>query len=288
MEMTKQAATPSRVARGSRGGWQPEEVSELFHEIHASAARGEPLRSVFERVAERLGRKPNSIRNFYYAQLKQCDEPELKRAPPFEPFSQDEVRALIHDVLLARAQGKSVRACVQEMSQGDKSRMLRFQNKYRSCLKTRPALVREVMADMEAAGEPYVDPFAPRARREDAQSLLDEAQNRVEHMQDPALYQMLEGLNHLLALAQNQPSQDTVLALDRLNVRYDLLRIALDDERTRTREMGESLSALVLTIKEFLGLPEFTRAQRVGEFCERLSAQLAPVESQLPFANGGE
>ena len=105
--MTKQAATPSRVARGARGGWQPEEVSQLFEEIHASCEQGEPLRSVFERMAERLGRKPNSIRNFYYAQLKQGQEPELKRAPPFEPFSQGEVRELLRAVLAARAQGKS-------------------------------------------------------------------------------------------------------------------------------------------------------------------------------------
>lgn len=286
--MTKQAATPSRVARGARGGWQPEEVSQLFEEIHASCEQGEPLRSVFERMAERLGRKPNSIRNFYYAQLKQGQEPELKRAPPFEPFSQGEVRELLRAVLAARAEGKSVRACVQEMADGDKSKMLRYQNKYRSCLKTRPSLVREVMADMEAAGEPYVDPFQPRAHQESPQALLEEAQGRVESMQDPALYQMLEGLNHLLALAQNAPTQETAIALDRLNVRYDLLRIALDDERTRAHRLDESLSELVLSIKEFLGLPEFTRAQRVGEFCQRLSEQLAPLEAQLPFVSEEE
>ena len=142
------------TARTPHGGWRPDEIEQLFSEIHAASQRGEPLRSVFERLAGRLGRKPNSIRNFYYAQLSQGRDPELKRAPPFEPFTPQEVRALLRAVLSARARGRSVRACVQELAGGDKTKMLRFQNKYRSCLKTRPELVREDMADMESAGEP--------------------------------------------------------------------------------------------------------------------------------------
>ena len=47
--------------------------------------------------------------------------------------------------------------------------------------------------------------------------------------------------------------------------------------------MEDSLDALLLEIKEFLALPELTRAQRVNAFCERLSALLAPVEAQLPI-----
>lgn len=272
------------TARTPHGGWRPDEIEQLFSEIHAASQRGEPLRSVFERLAGRLGRKPNSIRNFYYAQLSQGRDPELKRAPPFEPFTPQEVRALLRAVLSARARGRSVRACVQDLAGGDKTKMLRFQNKYRSCLKTRPELVREVMADMEAAGEPCADPFAPRGTSaRGAQAMLEEAQGRVQAMHDPALYQMLEGLNHLLARAQDRPARDAVLAADRLSVRCDLMRIALDDARTRARRLEDSLDALLLEIKEFLALPELTRAQRVNAFCERLSALLAPVEAQLPI-----
>ena len=50
---------------------------------------------------------------------------------------------LVEQVLTARAQGVSVRACVRQMADGDRTRMLRYQNKYRSTVRTRPEIVTE-------------------------------------------------------------------------------------------------------------------------------------------------
>ena len=55
------------------------------------------------------------------------------------PFTEPEVEQLVENVLRGRAKGQSVRACLQELSGGDHSLMLRYQNKYRSVLKNRPS-----------------------------------------------------------------------------------------------------------------------------------------------------
>lgn len=41
---------------------------------------------------------------------------------PFETFSKEEVERLVEQVLTAKAQGVSVRACVQQLAGGDRTR----------------------------------------------------------------------------------------------------------------------------------------------------------------------
>ena len=78
MEATLQAARP---IRGPHGGWQKQEIDALQQSVEAAERSGESLRSVFERMSRQLGRKPNSIRNFYYAQVRAAHEP--RRLKPF-------------------------------------------------------------------------------------------------------------------------------------------------------------------------------------------------------------
>lgn len=272
-----------------RGGWRAEETERLWNQVHQANELGEPLRSVFERVGSELGRKPNSIRNFYYAQLKEREEPELKRALPFSTFSEDEVRELLRQVLSARAKGVSVRACVQQLAGGDKTRMLRYQNKYRSTIKGRPQLVCEVMREMETAGEPYVDPLQPSARRlRDPEPLYREATDTIQRIGDPALIQMLEGLNRLLQMALSTAQRDRTQDLDRLTVRHDLVRIALADTRQELDQVRAASEALVQEVKDFLGCQESERAERVDDFCARLAERLPALEMALPVSRQGQ
>ena len=137
-----------RPIRGPHGGWQPREIDALKARITQAERSGDSLRSVFDQLALELGRKPNSIRNFYYAQLRAQDESGMGRALPFETFAPGEVENLLRSVLTSRAQGMSVRACVRRLSGGDKTLMLRYQNKYRSVVRTRPELVKAIMEDL--------------------------------------------------------------------------------------------------------------------------------------------
>ena len=95
----------------ARAGWQDKETERLFQAVDQAAREGQPLRHVFESLSGELGRKPNSIRNYYYARLRQHPESTVQRAAPFQTFTQEEVRALLRQVLMARGQGKSVRSC---------------------------------------------------------------------------------------------------------------------------------------------------------------------------------
>jgi hypothetical protein len=46
-----------------------------------------------------------------------------------------------------------------ELGGGNRSRMLRFQNKYRSLLKNRRPLVEEIIREMREAGQPVYNPY---------------------------------------------------------------------------------------------------------------------------------
>ncbi len=152
----------------SRSGWQPNEQQILWDEIEKASQSGKALRAAFDAVAQKTGRKPNSIRNFYYVSVKNGGAPNgvaCQRALPFTPFDDQELHELVRQVLLGRAQGKSVRACVGELGGGDRQLALRYQNKYRSMLKTRPEYIRQVMAELAAQGVAFGDDFTPVRRR---------------------------------------------------------------------------------------------------------------------------
>ena len=129
------------ITRGRRTGWSDDESRLLWETADEAQQQGLPLKAVFERIAEKTGRRPNSIRNYYYAQV-QKREGGAQRPARFVPFTQQEVDWLMEQVLTARAQGQSVRSCLQTLSGGDHSLMLRYQNKYRAVIKSRPEYVK--------------------------------------------------------------------------------------------------------------------------------------------------
>lgn len=150
-----------------RTGWQDSEEAFLFREVEKKRAAGEPLRAAFEAVAHATGRKPNSIRNYYYAKLRSGAgaEEAAFRGAAFVPFGEEETRALLKKVLSERAKGTSVRACTLAMGGGDTKTMLRYQNKYRALLRTNPALVKEVREELMETGLNVPDPYGAGKRR---------------------------------------------------------------------------------------------------------------------------
>ena len=138
----------------TRTGWQEEETNRLFLAVKEARNQGTPLRSVFEQLSGDLGRRPNSIRNYYYACLRQIPDAAPLRQAPFHLFTQEETHDLLRRVLMGRGQGMSVRACVMAMAGGDNSLMLRYQNKYRTLIKHRPDLVNQVREELLGQGLP--------------------------------------------------------------------------------------------------------------------------------------
>ncbi len=136
-------------------GWTKEEDAALLAACEAARKRCQPLKTAFDEIASSLHRRPNSVRNHYYTQLK----PNEKDGPVFLPFSEEETDRLLETVLLALANGQSVRACTLAMANGDTRRMLRYQNKYRALLKSRPERVRSVRTRLVSEGHAVPDPF---------------------------------------------------------------------------------------------------------------------------------
>ena len=176
-----------------RAGWKPEEEELLFSEIESSESTGRPLKKVFEAVAEKTGRKPNSIRNFYYARIKEKDlSTTALHAGAFVPFGEDEIRSLLRTVLSAQANGISVRACTMSMGGGDNKAMLRYQNKYRALLKNRPRLVEQVAEELRAEGVEF-NPY-DRQRKE-------RTVDRLAAIEGIEVGSFMEGLERLISAA---------------------------------------------------------------------------------------
>ena len=252
----------------AHSGWREDEIDRLWHEIQAANEKGQPLRSVFEQMGETLGRKPNSVRNYYYMQLRPRDGRAMRRAAPFETFTEDEVRALVRGVLTARARGQSVRAPVMAMSGGDHTRMLRYQNKYRSVLKKRPQLIQEVLEELRQEGIDCADPLPSACPRED---LRQTVRQKISVLGDSGVNQLLAGLDALLDRALQS---DPEIGRDRLRVRLDMAQLRYD---ALCRAAGDML----LLCKEYLGQEEETRMAVLPAFLETLSQHVASVENAI-------
>ena len=243
----------------TRAGWQPEETDMLWKEIQSAAESGAPLRGVFERMGQALGRKPNSVRNYYYMQLRDQAGDALRRAAPFETFTDDEVHDLLRQVLMARGRGQSVRACVMDLSHGDKALMLRYQNKYRSIMRKKPDLIHTVCQELEQEGLPF-PPFGAELARPAADQPLPAG--------DPDVQTILTALQSLARRA-GQPSAPES---DRLKVQRDLLLMQMEDLQLAVR-------ALIAECKDFLGEDPAERPYHLAAFCDALTGRIAQLES---------
>ena len=269
---------PSR--HPGRAGWQEAETARLFSAVQEANASGVPLRSVFESLSDDLGRKPNSIRNYYYACLRQQPQ-NGERTPAFRPFTAEETHELLRQVLMARGRGESVRACVMALSGGSNSRMLRYQNKYRTILKTRPEMIAQVCEELRQEGLPCPDtaPEPPATDRADAAFCDPEDAAAARLMAQPCVHHMLEGLKELLRrAARAEASPDEMLrekcaelqrTVDRQQVQFDLQRIAwekdYDDCMEHLRQLmtalGRETSASEAALDALRGAEMFVQKQ---------------------------
>ena len=230
---------PQQVPTHPKGGWQQDEIDLLFSAVSEAAEKGRPLRDVFAEVGAQLSRKPNSIRNFYYARVRETPQLAARQAP-FRSFTNEEVHQLLRHVLIGRGQGQSVRACVTQLADGDRTGMLRYQNKYRSILKNKPELLMEVAQELRMEGLPCPDNVAACRRYERAARPGDAAARLENHLSDPAVRGMVENLLSLLdrpapfsaeGVVPYQKWADARREADQLKVEVDLLKMALEDAR---------------------------------------------------------
>lgn len=216
-----------------RAGWKQEEEELLFKEIESSESTGRPLKKVFEAVAEKTGRKPNSIRNFYYARIKEKDlSTTALHAGAFVPFTEEEIRSLLRTVLSAQANGISVRSCTMSMGGGDNKAMLRYQNKYRALLKNRPKLVEQVAEELRAEGVDF-DPYGRRQLRKEKAAI------RLDAIEGIDGGSFMEGLERLISAASeaNRKEAASKAVIAELRAKVQRQEQELMEQQSRFHEL---------------------------------------------------
>lgn len=257
-----------------RSGWSDAENRLLWETADEAQQQGLPLKSVFESIAAQTGRRPNSIRNYYYAQVRQRDGSQARPAR-FVPFSEQEVEELMERVLRERARGCSVRACLQRLAAGDHSLMLRYQNKYRSVLKSRPELVQRIVEKLKTEG---VEASAPQVNHRPRVSLSEACAQLVESTQvtgSPELVRACETLTQFMLKTGQSAGKGA------MSVRLDMYKLALEDHKRRLDDLHTASEKLVGDIKEFLGQPQQARGAQLDAFCDRLTENLGQLEEAI-------
>ena len=237
---------------GRRAGWSDSENQLLWETADEAQQQGLPLKAVFDQISRQTGRRPNSIRNYYYAQVRQHEDGQ-PRAARFVPFTQQEVDWLMEQVLVARSAGQSVRSCLQKLSGGDHSLMLRYQNKYRAVIKSRPDYVQDIVERLKAQGVACETPQVNHRTRADLQQSGDA----------------------LVSEARRTGDRELAHACDVLAQYLQGRRSPADEGLT------EAALELIRPIKEFVALDSGARMEASQAFCDDIARRIGALEAQL-------
>ena len=261
-----------------RSGWSEKETRLLLSLAQEALGKGRPVRSVFEEVARSTGRQPSSIRNYYYLQIR---ERGLAEHAGFLPFSAAEAEELMRFMLRGQARGRSVRSLAGELGSGDKKKMLRYQNKYRSMLRSAPDEVRRIVAQLREEGEDCVDPFALRSqRRRGRQSRTAAAMSRqlAGGLQAAGeLGQRLAQDLGALLLRLEEAERETARLQSELETALDsrgTLQTELARQIERSSALEQQLATLGALSRGFLTLPSGRQAEGAEEYAAAVSSCL--------------
>ena len=116
-------------------------------------ANGNVRMHAFQEVADKLGRRPNSVRNYYY----KYHAKEKNKIVPFAPM---ETKNLLREIILGTSRGESVRSICLKIAGNNRAKMLRLQNKYRATLAKNPVQIEKISKSLEAQGY-LVKPIVP-------------------------------------------------------------------------------------------------------------------------------
>ena len=149
--------------------WTINQTKELFSLVNEASINGKGLKCAFEKMSSRSGRSINSVRNYYYSQLKMFElVPTLaadlgvtvvkNSREQFELFREEEIDELMRKILIGKANGVSVRGTISSMANSPKE-ALRLQNKYRSMVAHHKNKVTTIMNDLSAQGIKHFNPY---------------------------------------------------------------------------------------------------------------------------------
>lgn len=173
--------------------WSLNNIRKLFARAKQAEENGESLSKAFASLAAEFGCSVGSVRNYYYSQAKLFKtmpslaremgiEQAACRARPFVTFAPEEAESILFRALIGKANGKSVRATIAEMSGGDKKLALRYQNKYRSLLLHHKPQVLAAMEKLEGEGTAYYNPYSHAVVKPGAKNALSSVLEKIERL----------------------------------------------------------------------------------------------------------
>ena len=171
-------------------GYTEEEARNLVDYIKDGKRKGKTLTYLFETYGINNGRAKGSVRNYYYALMKneKGDERIVKlldgshlSVEKIREFTKEETDEAIRSILAEKSKGLSVRKAIYNLAAGDDKLMLRLQNKYRNTLKKEPHRIAEIAKEMGLTEESFAS--ARRQKKADLQPKVpqkDFLQRRLE------------------------------------------------------------------------------------------------------------
>lgn len=157
-------------------GYTEEEAKGLVEFIKDGKQKGKTLTYLFESYGLKMGRAKGSVRNYYYALMKneKGDERIVKMldgssltVEKIRAFTEEETDEVLENILLEKSKGMSVRRAIFNLSQGDDKLMLRLQNKYRNTLKKEPSKIAAIAEKLGLPKETYAGRGARAAAEKD-------------------------------------------------------------------------------------------------------------------------
>ena len=138
-------------------GYTEEEARELVEYVKEGKSKGKTLTYLFACYGLERGRAKGSVRNYYYALMKneKQDERIVKMLDgsfltvgKIKEFTPQETDETIRSILAEKSKGLSVRRAIFNLSHGDDKLTLRLQNKYRNTLKKEPERIEKIASEM--------------------------------------------------------------------------------------------------------------------------------------------
>ena len=129
-----------------KGKWKNEEIKKLFDCVEKGNKKNLSVLDSFRLFAKNSNRNALSVRNFYYAYVKElkansdlCKElniditkHDIQKFRHFDDFDEKKLTEKIENLL---ADGMSIRGACLKLADGNATEMLRLQNKYRNIKK---------------------------------------------------------------------------------------------------------------------------------------------------------
>ena len=138
-------------------GYTEEEAKTLVKYVADGKKKGKTLTYLFETYGLQYGRAKGSVRNYYYALMKneKGDERIVRlldgtslSVEKIREFTEEETDEALKSILQEKSKGLSVRRAIFNLSKGDDKLMLRLQNKYRNTLKKEPERIAKLARDL--------------------------------------------------------------------------------------------------------------------------------------------